>query len=135
MSKNEPTFISINNGKISCGFHIFFKSDENGMFSWFIPGFNIRFSSTTKEAGDKRAIIMVKAYFNYWIERVSFREFILNIHRSGFKAAENHELTVSKILSKKLKSAKFKSLVQVPAPSDYTKSEVLETELAIAKNV
>lgn len=132
MSKSEPTFISINNGKISCGFHIFFKSDENGVFSWFIPGFNIRFSSKDKESGDKRAIIMVKAYFNYWIERVSYREFLLNIHRSGFKASENHELTISRLLTRKTNSAKFKSLVQVPAPSNYTKSEILEAELEIA---
>lgn len=133
MGENKQTFISIEKGKIHTGFHVFNKKAENGMYSWYIPGYNIRFSSETKEQGEKRAVTMVKAFFTYW-KKSSNREFILEIHRLGFKASEHHELTVSRLISKKITSAKFKSTVmRLPNPEGYERSKVLEADLELAE--
>ena len=133
MSDKQPTFIEINNGRIYCGFHAYHKKTESGMYSWYIPGFNIRFSSKDKETGDKRAIIMVNAFFSYWVDRVSYREFILEIHKLGFKAPQ-HDLTVNRLLTKKVHTAKFKSsVIKLPDPKEYEQSKSLKTELAFSE--
>jgi hypothetical protein len=128
MADKQPTYIQIDKGHINCGFHVFHKEVKGG-YSWFIPGFNIRFSSETKEIGERRAITMVKAFFKYW-NGVSFREFLLAINRMGFKSEQN-DLVLHKMLTKKITSAKFKSIVHIPKP-DYKKSTALKAELELA---
>lgn len=76
MSKEAVNFIKIKEGQINYRYDSYRRQEENGMFSWYIPAFQMFFSSKTKEEGDVRARAMVKSFFMYWFEKEkSFRGF------------------------------------------------------------
>lgn len=127
MADNKPTFINMTREGIKYGFHARYRVEENGMYSWYIPAFDIYFSSQTKEQGDKRAVAMTKSFFNHWINYESFRSFILQIHKLGFKASEHHELTIKQLISRQRIDAKFKSKDGF-IPEEFKNSETVEQE-------
>lgn len=127
MADNKPSFINFTKGKINYAFHARYVKEENGMYSWYIPSFDIYFSSNTKEQGDKRAIAMTRAFFSHWINQESFRSFILQIHKLGFKAPENHDFTIKQLLNKKIFEVKLKSKNGI-IPAEFKNSELVEQE-------
>ncbi len=131
--KKQPTYIEFKEGKIFYGFHARYIKEENGMYSWYIPAFDIYFSSKTKEDGHKRAQAMTKSFFKVWINNEGVRSFILQIHKLGFKAPSNHQAIIRDLISKKINTAKFKSTAG-HLPDDFagSESEIQESELAMA---
>lgn len=127
MANNKTPYINFSKNKIDYGFHARYVKEENGMYSWYIPSFDIYFSSNTKEQGDKRAISMTRAFFSHWINQESFRSFILQIHKLGFKAPENHDFTIKQLLNKKIFDVKLKSKNSV-LPEDFKNSELVEQQ-------
>lgn len=133
MAGTKPSFIHMTRDGINYGFHAHYKAEENGMYSWYIPAFDIYFSSQSIEQGNKRAVAMTRSFFNHWIEHESFRSFILQIHKLGFKASEHHELTIKQLISRKRIDAKFKSKDGI-IPEEFKNSDIVEQEgnLALA---
>lgn len=134
MKEKGDTHIVIEEGKISYQFSARFKMEDNGTFSWYIPSFKMFFSSKTKEQGDIRARAMAKSFFvHYLTNEKSFRNFILELHNLGFRAPLNHDLTVNKLLTKRLSYAKFNSRI-VSIPKEFQDSEniINQDDLAMA---
>ena len=107
MPKKAANFIEIQGNKINYRYQIYHREEENGMVSWYVPAFQMFFSSKTKEEGDARSKAMVKSFFMYWFEKEkSFRGFIHEIHHFGFRASQ-HNLTVNRLLTHKINHAAF----------------------------
>lgn len=120
MADRKASFINFTKNGLDYGFEARYRVEDDGMYSWYIPTFDIYFSSTTKEQGDQRAIAMTRAFFNHWINEESFRSFVLQIHKLGFKAAENHELTIKRLISREIHNASFNSKNGL-VPEDFKK--------------
>ena len=131
-TEKEPTFIKFSKEGIHYAFHARSIQEKNGMFSWYIPAFDIFFSSKDRETGRAKAKSMTESFFTYWIGQESFRAFILQIHKLGFKSP-NHDLTVSEMIKRKRSDAKFTSKNEY-LPEGFLNSEsiVEEGELAMA---
>jgi hypothetical protein len=90
--KNKHNFIDISPQRIQWGFNANYIEEKDGMFSWYLPSFDIYFSSATKEAGDKKALAITNSFFNYWLKEKGFRRFLMKILRLGYKPASHDEL-------------------------------------------
>lgn len=107
MPKEVANIIEIQGGRINYRYQAYRREEENGMISWYIPAFQMFFSSKTKEEGDLRSHAMVKSFFIFWLEKEkSFRGFVHEIHHFGFRAP-HHNLTVNKLLTHKINNAAF----------------------------
>jgi hypothetical protein len=126
MAKKEPSFIQFRENGINYGFHAHYKKEGN-MYSWYIPSFDIFFSSKTKEEGDRRAIAMTTSFFNQWIHHESFRSFILQIHKLGFRAPEHHEYKIKQLLNREKVTGKFRAKDSY-LPNDFIDSDSIEQE-------
>ena len=105
MSKVPDTFVEINIQKrnIHYQYSVYTREESNGMYSWYVPGFNMFFSSRTESDGQKRAAAMVKSFFiDYFERQKNFRSFVLELHRLGFRANKLHDLTINKLLTKRI---------------------------------
>lgn len=107
MPKKAINFIEIKEKQIDYRYESYRRQEANGMISWYIPAFQMYFSSKTKEEGDIRSKAMVNSFFMYWFEKEkSFRGFIHEIHHFGFRAP-GHNLTVNQLLTHKINRASF----------------------------
>jgi hypothetical protein len=105
--KEKMVVIKINAGKVSCTGHALHVIEKNGMYSWYFPGFEMFFSSTTREEGRQLAHAMAKSFFIYWLEKENnFNQMILEITKLGFKTID-HRATVNNILRGKKHKASF----------------------------
>lgn len=86
----KPTFIDIRKDGIKFGFHLHYIKEEDGMYSFHIPAYNIHYSAPSFEEGDRRSVIMVSSFFNFWVLKQGFRQFVLQIFKLGFKT-QNHD--------------------------------------------
>jgi hypothetical protein len=127
--KKTIPFIQFTDEGIKVSFNVLGKK-EGDMYSWYVPAYDIYFSSPTEEIGRKRAKSAVMSFFNYWTKEQSFKNFILEIHKLGFRASENHELTVKKLIDKQHIKAKFKSAGKTP-PS-FQEATVSQGEMTVA---
>lgn len=130
MSEKDNIYIKIHqSGMVEAQYRAYYKKTEKGNYRWFIPGFNIRFTSKDMEIGEKRAFVMVKYFMHYWDTKGSFREFLLEIHRLGFRAPKNHDLTLSRVI-KKIEGGKFISPVLEPKDPGYSPSRIQVVQAA-----
>lgn len=127
MIEDTSASIEIRNGEVKCVFDAKFIVETNGMYSWYIPAFNMFYSSRTREEGIVTGRAMSKSFFSYWLEKEKdFRSLILEINKLGFKAPD-HRITVNKLLSGKTSRAKFQSNQNVQ--NEFANSEKQEMEL------
>lgn len=128
MKTNKEDYISITGNRIDYGFHSRYRVEEDGSYSWYIPTFEMFFSSENLEAGEKRAKIMAQSFFNFWIESQSFRSFVLQIHKLGFKANENHNLVIKNLLKRGVSDIKLKSKGG-KIPKDFINAHSISSEM------
>jgi hypothetical protein len=125
----RESFISLSPNKISYGFQAMFKIEEDGIYSWYIPSFDIYFSSPTKEAGDKRAKAMVRSFFNYWLKNQGYRNFLMQILKLGYKPSSHQEL--QSLLNRTNLTANLKSSAKV-IPHEFADTEAHEENDSLA---
>jgi|ERR1022692_4553345 hypothetical protein len=133
MPRKADTFIEIKEGHIKYQYRAYHRIEENGMYSWYIPSFQMFYSSKTKEEGDQRTEAMAQSFFSFWFEKEkSFRGFIHEIHHFGFRASQ-HNLTVNKLLTHKINHAEF-GYANGHASEEFKNSisELKETRLVVA---
>lgn len=114
MKINHKTTIDIQPKGISYEFTLRYREEENGMYSWFIPGFNIFYSTKTRDLGEKRGVAMTRSFFKYWIEKEGFNNFILQLNNLGFKPKgepqhKSGNVVIHELLRKQRNTAVFKS--------------------------
>ncbi len=128
---NKPSAsIEFRSDGIRCTFDAFYTKEENDEFSWHIPAFRMFFSSKTYKEGTKTSIEMTKSLFDYWLTKErNFRNLILEINKLGFKA-NDHRITVNKLLRGKTIRASFKSPL-IKIPTDYSKASKEVMDFAV----
>lgn len=131
ITKNKPTYIQITPEGISWGFHARYIEEKDGMFSWYLPSFDIYFSTNTKEEGQERAKALTTSFFNYWLKKKGFRSFLMKILRLGYTASSHEEL--KQLLHRTNLNAKLKMPSEKKSPN-FTHYETIDEEgqLAIA---
>ena len=129
--KNKRNFIQISPHNISYGFGTLNIQELDGSYSWYIPSFDIYFSSKTKEQGNERARAMVKSFFNFWLTNQGFRAFALQLFKLGYKTSTHAEF--KNLLNRTNLKATLKSSLS-KLPPEFEGSEVLslEGDLSIA---
>ena len=130
IKKTQPIAIVIKNGAISGKYKVYYSEEDNGMFSSYIPGFEICYSSANYDEMMKRSKIMVAAFFDYWVKDNGWAQFIKHISALGFKAP-NHAFTMKQLLSRKLLSANLKA-THTEKQDGYKESEIIEHEAEMA---
>ncbi|MDC9721465.1 MAG: hypothetical protein PSN34_01665 [Urechidicola sp.] len=103
--KNKDVFINVNNGKIEIGFSVISKQ-EDGVVASYMPGFDIYYSSPDMETAQKRGEAMIHNFFKFWIDKQSWKKFVLKIHALGFRA-KLHNLKVKNLLAHRPDKAGF----------------------------
>lgn len=101
----KEVYINVNKGKINIGFVVVSKQ-EDGIVSSYMPGFDIYYSSPDMETAQKRGEAMIHNFFNFWIEKQSWKKFVLKIHALGFRA-KHHDLKMRNLLNKRPETAGF----------------------------
>ena len=126
----SSVIIRMNDGKITCRGTAHYNVEKNGMYSWYLPGFEMYFSSMTKEEGLITAKAMSKSFFIYWIEKEkNFNQLILEITKLGFKTVD-HRNTVNKMLQGKKYKANFETKARDEKWVENAQVEELELEVA-----
>ena len=93
---SKDIFVNIDKKGINIGYKVIYK-DESGMFSAYMPGFDIYYSAPTEEEVAKRASEIVKSFTDFWIKQNSFKDFFLQLHKLGFRT-KLHNLFMKKAL-------------------------------------
>ncbi len=127
--KKEPvSSITIEGQKIFYAFSARYKTEEDGKVSWYLPAFDMFFTTKNMEDSDIRVKAMAKSFFVYHLEiNKSWRSFVLELNRLGFKAATNHDYTVSQLIKHRLDRAQFKSKI-IQLPIEFEGSNILQKE-------
>lgn len=132
-SKEQPNFIQIKPDGINYGYHSRFIEEKNGMYSWYLPSFDIYFSSSTKEEGEKRSLEMTESFFNYWLQKKGFRTFLMQILRLGYQARSHKEL--QGLLNRKNLNAQLRASTIKELPAAFRESETSRQEGNLATAV
>lgn len=124
MIKSKPIEIKINQTSIDYSFWMYYIQEENGMFSWYLPGYDISFSTNDYETGEKRAEAMIVSFFQFWLEDKGFQSFVLELRRLGFfPTKEGRQLNPQTIYSQLLKgikaTANFKPISDPSIPASF----------------
>lgn len=132
--KDKDTFIKFEAKGIRIGYQVY-RTQRAGFVTSYIPGFDIAFSAPSREIAKERAPKMIMHFFDYYIQQQTWREFMLKIHKLGFRT-ELHNHQMKKMLNKRPINAQFsadKSVTQISAmfsnPDDVI-SEMNHIELA-----
>jgi hypothetical protein len=133
--KDKNTYIKFEPKGIRIGYRVYRTAQEGGLITSYIPGFDIAFSSASKEIAIKRANAMVTHFFDYYVKNQSWREFMLKIHKLGFRT-EMHDLQMKKLLNNRPVNAQFSpddnlvDLNNIFSNPEEVVSELAHTELA-----
>jgi|GEM_PF-2400406 hypothetical protein len=103
-SKNKIN-INIGDKNISVDYVVISKQ-EDGVVASYMPGFDIHYSSPTMEIAQKRGEAMVHNFLTFWIEKQSWKKFVLKIHALGFRS-KLHDLTMKNLLNNRPQKAGF----------------------------
>ncbi|HQS23209.1 MAG: hypothetical protein B7Y11_01240 [Sphingobacteriia bacterium 24-36-13] len=128
---DEKIYIQINETGINYSFKSYYRKEENGMYSWHIPAYNLFFSSDSVEKGTERGRKMVRSFYSFWIKQQGFKNFLLEIHKLGFRIPTNHDYNLMQMLNRKIHSAKFKA-PQVLSPINFNEAVEQEGQLEMA---
>lgn len=80
----NDNYIDIKPGHIDYAFTAKYRKEPSGLYSWYIPSFDIYFSSSSHEDGEKRSKALTFSFFNYWIQNEGFEAFLNKLERLGF---------------------------------------------------
>lgn len=103
--KTKDIYINIDQGNIQIGFVVVSKQ-EDGIVSSYMPGFDIYYSSPDMDTAKERGEAMVHNFFNFWIEKQSWKKFVLKIHALGFRA-KLHDFKMKNLLKNRPEKAGF----------------------------
>lgn len=132
MDKKSPAVanISFKNGEMTTNFSAYFRKDEGGGVDCFIPGFDIYFSSPSEEEADRRIPLVVGGFFKYWLENESWKKFVLELAKLGFRPKEGaHKL------KEYLEGGRSNATFNAPAgtfPENYERSKEIEQKMSVA---
>lgn len=90
--KKRKSFINIEPKGIEWGYTAHYIIEDDGMYSWYIPSFDIFFSSMDEKEGDKIGEDATTAFFEYWLKKQGFRKFVNKVLSLGYKAKSFQEL-------------------------------------------
>ena len=128
--KDKPTYIVINSGKINIAFYVYYKAEENGMVSSYIPAYNIYYSSPSMEEAKRRPLIMVRSFYKYWLNNEGWKNFVLEIRKLGFLASNTGtDFAFKNLLNGRPDKVKFSTPYNT-VPEGYNDVEEYETDLA-----
>lgn len=108
MDKEDIGVIHIKKGVIDYTINARFK-EEGGMYSVYIPSFDIYFSAPTMDEADRRVTVMMDSFFHFWITQQGWKKFVMEIHKLGFRA-KGHALAMKNLLNHRPVDAKLNSL-------------------------
>lgn len=128
---NQETYIKITPQRLEWGFHGKYIKEPDGRFSWYLPSFDIYFSSSTLEDGDEKALAITQSFFNYWLSEKGFRKFLMKILSLGYKPGSHEEL--KHLLNRTNLNARLKGTMN-RIPPEFANSETSDQlgNLAIA---
>lgn len=107
--KSTDTYIIFKEEGLKIGYGHFTSDNKNGFVDSYIPGFNIAFSSPSQEVASQRADAMIRHFFDFWIKNQGWKEFMLTIHKLGFRT-DMHNLRMKELLNnKRPNNSKFSS--------------------------
>jgi hypothetical protein len=130
MEMEKPTYIKIEHHKITYGFY-WSWSIEGEYISAYIPAYDIYFSCKGDiEKATKRAKIMVRAFFDFWVKNQGEKSFFLQLHKLGFRT-NNHNYTLKRLLNKEKFDTQFYA-PERPSSFEGFNATVQEGELEFA---
>lgn len=110
-------------------------NEDAGMYSAYMPGFDIYYSAPSEEEVTKRAKKMMDTFFDYWIQQEGWKQLFLKIHKLGFRT-NMHNLAMKNFLRNKFQTGKFtpSNIIDIPeffSNENNSKKYDAEAELAI----
>lgn len=130
-SISKKNYINITPKNIQWGFHSHYIQEKDGMFSWYIPSFDIYFSSKTIDEGNDIAKAITNSFFNYWLKEKGFRKFLMKLLNLGYKTSSHDEL--KHLLNRTNLNAHLKgSISRMPKEFAHAESSDQDGNLAIA---
>lgn len=125
--KRNDTYIQFTPEGMKYGFYAYCVEEKGGNYSWYVPAYDIYFSSPSKEEGSRRAKLMVSSFFNFWVKQQGIKQFGLQLHKLGFRATNDHHTTLQQFLNNHIVKSKFKS-PESKLPFDFEAAEQFEQE-------
>lgn len=116
---DKDIFIDIKEGFIDVSYKVIYN-EEAGMFSAYMPGFDIYFSAPSEEEVKKRANRMIDTFFDFWIEQQGWKQLYLKIHKLGFRS-KMHNLVMKDFLRNQRQSGKFLPSNIIETPEYFSK--------------
>ena len=109
MSQNT-NYIKVRQDHIEYGFEARYVDDGN-MYSWYIPAYDIYFSSPKDTIeGARRAKAMVKAFYvsRFEKEKQDLKSFLIEIYKLGFYNPD-HDKIIKALTDAEIREGSFKS--------------------------
>ncbi len=135
MENNKQPFVSITpvNAKIQInwGYYIHTTKEDDGMYSCYIPSFDIHFSSSNHEDIKNKGKRLTKSLLQYFMDepRNGLKKYILHLHKLGFKAP-NDTMTIKHFIENKAVKTKFKS-IRTEVPNGFSESLMANSEMEL----
>lgn len=122
----KDVYVRIREGKIEYQWVTKSVVTEGDLYSCYIPGFDLFFSAKSENQMMERGRQMMKTFFDYWVQEEGYKNFVLKIHKLGFKAPK-HNFVIKQYLNKRPANAKFK-MVNIDTPLGFENSREVEME-------
>ncbi len=129
MKKNQIATVTINDRGVHVHYRAYYRPEANGMFTWFIPGFDIYYSSRDKESGANKSLNLTKSWLSFYERQSKLSELMLDLRKMGFEASDgNTDYKIMKaIKGERPKQIKFR-VANYNTPERFKDSEVMEME-------
>lgn len=105
--------------EVTWGYTILYRNESDGMFSCFIPGFEIYFSALNKDAIEHKSKVMMQLLFDHFFihnaDSNPIKSLSLHLRKLGFRINGNDTLKMRELINNVVKSkSKFSSIMEVP---------------------
>lgn len=105
MNGDKTTYVEIIGNMFRGACYIHCKPENSGMWSFYIPAFDIFYSAESKEEGNEIAPLVIKAFYKFW-GREGKKDLVLKLHKLGFKA-KRHSIEMTEFLHRKTNKIKL----------------------------
>lgn len=122
-----PASIAFQKQGIIYNFTSYHKEIE-GRFSVYIPAYKMFLSAKTKEEIKNKSIFMVKSFYEFHLKQNGLKNFMLEIHKLGFRT-KNHDFIMKNLINGRPTNSKFnQNIVDTPKNFNIEDAEAVNVE-------
>lgn len=124
---NHQVSIEFAGENITVNYVVKTRNEGNGVYSSYMPGFDMYFTSNSQEDSLVKAESMLNHFFDFWIKDQNWKSFVLQMHKLGFRAPL-HNMEMQNLLKNRPTTTNFQNNKSLDSDNVFSSMESIKQE-------